>query len=201
MPGPARTRLTHEERRAGILDAAGRVIVDRGVHAFRIQDVADAAGVSQPLVSAHFSSRDELIAAAFLRADERALADVVDELAALPPGRERIVRFVHSSTLEDDQQTPDGRELWHQLWTQARFSPVVQDVVRDRQAAWIALLTDVLAEARQTGDAPAALDPARAAVLLMAVVDGLTAPLRCGIVTDDEAVAVLDDAVGAILAG
>lgn len=201
MPGPARTRLTHEERRAGILDAAARVIVDRGVHAFRIQDVADAAGVSQPLVSAHFSSRDDLIAAAFLRADERALDDVAEELRALPPGRERVMRFVHSSTLEDDQQTPDGRELWHQLWTQARFSPVVQDVVRERQEAWIALLTEVLGDARDTGDAPADLEPSRAAVLLMAVVDGLTAPLRCDILTDEQAVAVLDDAVGAILVG
>ncbi|MGX6448624.1 TetR/AcrR family transcriptional regulator [Patulibacter sp. S7RM1-6] len=201
MPGPARTRLTHEERRAGILDAAALVIVDRGVHAFRIQDVADAAGVSQPLVSAHFSSRDDLIAAAFLRADERALEDVAEELRALAPGRERVQRFVRSSTLEEDAHAPDGRELWHQLWTQARFSPVVQAVVRDRQAAWIALLTDVLAEARDAGDAPAALVPARAAVLLMAVVDGLTAPLRCGILTDDEAVAVLDDAVAATLDG
>ena len=59
----------------------------------------------------------------------------------------------------------------------------------------------MLGDARDTGDAPADLEPSRAAVLLMAVVDGLTAPLRCDILTDEQAVAVLDDAVGAILVG
>ena len=56
-------RLSPAERRAQILEAATKLLSREGMDAVRIRAVAEAAGVSAPVVYRHFFSRDELIAA------------------------------------------------------------------------------------------------------------------------------------------
>ncbi|MEV4420834.1 TetR/AcrR family transcriptional regulator [Patulibacter sp. NPDC049589] len=204
--GPARTRLTHAERRATILDAAARVIVAHGVHGFRLQDVADEAGVSQPLVSSHVDDRDELIAASFVRVDERELEAVEADARSAEPGRAAIVRFLRRATFpagpDDGGGTivgGDGWELWSQVSSRARFSPVVRDAVRARQAAWIAALAGLLRDGRAGEDVPAHVDAERVALLLITVSDGLGPALNCGLVDDDGARSVLADALDGAL--
>ena len=58
-PGPRR-RLTAEERRESILDAANHVFGERGFENVRIDDVATAAGISKALIYEHFESKQEL---------------------------------------------------------------------------------------------------------------------------------------------
>ncbi|MDO9410304.1 TetR/AcrR family transcriptional regulator [Patulibacter sp.] len=205
-PGTPRTRLSHAERRTTILDAAARVIVAHGVHGFRLQDVADEAGVSQPLVSSHVDDRDELIAAAFVRVDERELRAVEADARGAEPGRAAIVRFLRRATIPSSGEAPegelpgeDGWELWNQVSSRARFSPVVRDAVGSRQAAWIAALTGLLRDGLAGAHLPAAVDPERVALLLITVSDGLGPALNCGLLDDDGARAVLEDALDGAL--
>ena len=200
--GTARPRLSHAERRATILDAAARVIVAHGVHGFRLQDVADEAGVSQPLVSSHVDDRDGLVAAAFVRADERELRAVEADARGAEPGRAAIVRFLRRATIPGDDGDEDERsgwELWTQVSSRARFSPVVREAVRTRQAAWIDALAGLLRDGRAGADVGTAIDPARAALLLITVSDGLGPALHCGTLDEDGARAVLEDALDAAL--
>jgi AcrR family transcriptional regulator len=60
MSAPPKRRLTAEERRTGILDAALSVFSQRGFHAASIDDIAAEAGVSKALIYEHFSSKQEL---------------------------------------------------------------------------------------------------------------------------------------------
>lgn len=205
-PGSGRTRLSHDERRATILEAAARAIVAHGVQGFRLQDVADEAGVSQPLVSSHVDDRDELIAAAFVRVDERELRTVEAEARGADPGRTAIVRFLRRATIPSEEDAlggdlpgSDGWELWSQVSSRARFSPVVRDALRARQAAWIAALAGLLRDGAAGQDAPARLDAERVALLLITVSDGLGPALRCGLVDDDGARGVLEDALDGAL--
>jgi AcrR family transcriptional regulator len=62
MAAPTRRRLTAEERRTGILDAALAVFSQRGYHAASIDDIASEAGVSKALIYEHFASKQELYA-------------------------------------------------------------------------------------------------------------------------------------------
>ena len=62
MSAPTRRRLTAEERRTGILDAALAVFSQRGYHAASIDDIASEAGVSKALIYEHFASKKELYA-------------------------------------------------------------------------------------------------------------------------------------------
>jgi AcrR family transcriptional regulator len=58
--GAGRKRLTAEQRRAAILDAALEVFAERGYHASSIDDIARAAGISKALIYEHFASKQEL---------------------------------------------------------------------------------------------------------------------------------------------
>ncbi len=60
MPASVRRRLSKEERRALILEAAARVFADRGYEAASLDEIADAAGISKPVIYDHFASKKEL---------------------------------------------------------------------------------------------------------------------------------------------
>jgi AcrR family transcriptional regulator len=62
MAAPTRRRLTAEERRAGILDAALAVFSERGYHPSSIDDIAREAGISKALIYEHFESKQGLYA-------------------------------------------------------------------------------------------------------------------------------------------
>jgi AcrR family transcriptional regulator len=62
MSSPTRRRLTAEERRTGILDAALAVFSARGFHSSSIDDIAREAGISKALIYEHFDSKQGLYA-------------------------------------------------------------------------------------------------------------------------------------------
>jgi len=57
-----RKRLTGEERRAAILEAALAVFAERGYHASSIDDIAREGGISKALIYEHFVSKQDLYA-------------------------------------------------------------------------------------------------------------------------------------------
>jgi AcrR family transcriptional regulator len=105
MAAPARRRLTAEERRAGILDAALAVFSARGYHPASIDDIAREAGISKALIYEHFESKQGLYADLLERnANElfeslaAALADVEVESGAarLATGLDAFFAFVEA---------------------------------------------------------------------------------------------------------
>ncbi len=60
MSAPTRRRLTAEERRSAILDAALTAFSEKGYHATSLDDIAREAGVSKALIYEHFASKQEL---------------------------------------------------------------------------------------------------------------------------------------------
>lgn len=62
-----RIRRTAEEARALILEAAEKTMEKQGPAGIRLQDVAQAAGVSHPTILHHFGSREGLVRALNLR--------------------------------------------------------------------------------------------------------------------------------------
>ncbi|MGV9846557.1 TetR/AcrR family transcriptional regulator [Streptomyces fungicidicus] len=93
---PARRRRADAERsRAAVLDAAVRLLRERPEAS--LETVARAAGVTRQTVYAHFSSRDELLAAAADRVTSDAVAAM--DAAALDEGSAvaALVRFLDAS--------------------------------------------------------------------------------------------------------
>lgn len=78
---PAR-RLSRDERREQILDAATAVFAEGGYAGTSTDQVARAAGVSQPYVVRLFGTKEELFREAF----ERIAGEIVALLESVPPG-------------------------------------------------------------------------------------------------------------------
>ena len=57
---PRGSRLPRKERRAQLLDSALEVFVAQGYHAAAMDDIAERAGVSKPVLYQHFPSKLEL---------------------------------------------------------------------------------------------------------------------------------------------
>jgi AcrR family transcriptional regulator len=82
MSKPAvQRRLPTEERRAVIVDAAGRLFGEHGYDATRLDDVAAAAGVTKPILYRHFDSKKAL----YLALLERHRDDLASFAALIPP--------------------------------------------------------------------------------------------------------------------
>ncbi|MDT0214445.1 TetR/AcrR family transcriptional regulator [Rothia sp. ARF10] len=82
-------RMPRSERRAQLLDAAQAVFVERGYHAAAMDDIAEHAGVSKPVLYQHFPGKLELYLAL--------LDQHCDTL-------ERLVREALARPTEDNQE-------------------------------------------------------------------------------------------------
>ena len=81
-PGGKRRRLRAEERRESILGAANLVFGQRGYDTVRIDDVANAAGISKALIYEHFRSKQELYGELMNRAALEMLERIVSAASA-----------------------------------------------------------------------------------------------------------------------
>ena len=72
------TRLPRDQRRIQLLDAASEVFASKGYHAAAMDDIADAAGVSKPVLYQHFPSKLDLYLALLDQSCDR-LVEVLEE--------------------------------------------------------------------------------------------------------------------------
>jgi AcrR family transcriptional regulator len=72
------TRLPRDQRRIQLLDAASEVFASKGYHAAAMDEIADAAGVSKPVLYQHFPSKLELYLALLDQSCDR-LVEVLEE--------------------------------------------------------------------------------------------------------------------------
>jgi AcrR family transcriptional regulator len=76
-----RRRLAPEQRRALVVEAAGRLFGEHGYDGTRLDDVARAAGVTKPVLYRHFADKTAL----YLALLERHRADLGSFAGAIPP--------------------------------------------------------------------------------------------------------------------
>jgi len=82
-------RLPAAERREQLLAVAMDVFAQREYHQTSMNDVADAAGITKPVLYQHFASKRELYLALIEEAGTRLLAAVTDPRIATTEGRRR----------------------------------------------------------------------------------------------------------------
>jgi AcrR family transcriptional regulator len=80
-PVTPKTRLTADERREQLLDVTKTLVGEQGFHDLSIEAIAKRAGITRPVVYAHFEDLDALLEAMLEREAVRALT----QLAAIMP--------------------------------------------------------------------------------------------------------------------
>lgn len=89
MPEPAYTRLQVDERRRQLLGAGSRLFAEHAYEEISMRQIAQAAGISKPLLYHYFPSKIELFKAAV--ADQAAeLAAVIQPTGDGPPQQQLI---------------------------------------------------------------------------------------------------------------
>jgi AcrR family transcriptional regulator len=107
-----RRRLSAEERRESILEAANEVFGERGYEHVRIDDVATAAGISKALIYEHFSSKQDLYIELLNKAAQELLGLLV--AAASAPGMEGALRMENAAAagFQYVQQNPHAFHMF-----------------------------------------------------------------------------------------
>ena len=80
---PRSNRLPRHERRRQLLDAAREVFVSQGYHAAAMDDIAERAGVSKPVLYQHFPGKLDLYLALLDEGVDTLVEAVRDALGSL----------------------------------------------------------------------------------------------------------------------
>ncbi len=163
-------RRTQEQRRAEterrVLDAAMALIARSGSRAVTLAEVGEAAGYSRGIVYHHFGSRERLLEAV-LDAAQR-----FDVPAYDGDGLEHLVRIVEAYLRNVVRRTPSARAFL-QLWGEAiAADPLLAPLFARRDADFRQLLADVVRQGVADGSVRSDVNPAAAAVLVVALVRG-----------------------------
>lgn len=87
---PRGTRLPKRARRRQLLVAAQEVFVAQGYHAAAMDDIADRAGVSKPVLYQHFPGKLELYLALLEQHAEELVGNVRQALASTTENKQRV---------------------------------------------------------------------------------------------------------------
>ncbi len=101
-----RTRLSGTERRAQLIDVGRAVFAKRGYEGASMEEIADRAKVSKPIVYEHFGGKEGLYAVIVDREMDYVVRRIVEAIAAGSP-RERVER-ASLAFLNYVKDHPDG---------------------------------------------------------------------------------------------
>jgi AcrR family transcriptional regulator len=127
MP-PSSKRLTAAERRPLIEQAATRLFAERGFAATTVDEIANAAGVTKPILYRHFESKRELCIALLERARADLIAAPLARFNVPPEDRRAQLREMVDAWLNHVERHPDAARL---LFTPITGDPEVERVQRE----------------------------------------------------------------------
>ena len=169
------------------------MVVNAGASDLRIGTVAQEAGVSRTLVHYYFTTRQELLRAAFAYAENLRVEALEAELGTLATGAERAERALVRTIDPELEETP---ALWNEVWSSLRNDEELRPLVQERYRAWAERIVRLLDEGREDGSVPAKVDPAGAGWRLAAAADGLDSIVYLGLLDRDAARELLASCIG-----
>jgi AcrR family transcriptional regulator len=172
----ARTRQKQsKDRHQEILEAAARVITDRGLGDTRISDIAERCGVSPGLVLYYFESKDRLLVEALTYANDTFYLAQSRDLRRLATAREQFERLVDLSVpgLLADAERLEEWALWIEIWVRALRDPALakEREVLDRR--WRQSIADIIRSGRESGEFPSGEDPDDLGMVIGSLIDGM----------------------------
>lgn len=145
MAAPARrpARLPRAERRGQLLEVARVVFAAQGYAGTSMDEIAERADVSKPVVYQHFGGKQELFLELLDAEVERLRALIVEGIASTQDNRTRARSAVHAVFRYMDSPTSDHRIVFE---SGAEHDPEVAVRVEAVRAGIAALITQILAE-------------------------------------------------------
>ncbi|WFL78265.1 TetR family transcriptional regulator C-terminal domain-containing protein [Altererythrobacter arenosus] len=169
------TRADPDERRQSLIEATARVLARDGAAGVSVRAICAEAGVSPGLLRHYFSGVSEAMAESY-RWTGQQIAEALDRAvaAAAPDPRARLLAYVTASfrpPIASSELLASYVGFWSLTHSDARVAAVRAEVYGDFRAGLERLLLDWR---------PDIADPARAAIALTALIDGLWLELSLG---------------------
>ncbi|MEU4995697.1 TetR/AcrR family transcriptional regulator [Streptomyces sp. NPDC021622] len=173
-PPPAkRERTTAPEggRPLQIVRETVRLVAERGFHAVRVADIAEACATSTAAIHYHFPGRDDLLEAAVRWCMDEDTARRAARVADAADAADELRQLIELQIPRTPQQRWQWG-VWLDLWAEAARSTAVGRLHADYYRQWRATVADVIRRGVDQG-VFRPVDPHSAALRLTALIDGL----------------------------
>jgi AcrR family transcriptional regulator len=141
QPDGRPTRLPRSARRKQLLAAAQEVFVAQGYHAAAMDDIAERAGVSKPVLYQHFPGKLELYLALLDKHCDAIVAKVQAAMEATSDNKERVRGAVEAYFDFVDHESEAFRLVFE---SDLRNEPAVRERVERVERGCIAAITDTI---------------------------------------------------------
>src|SRR6266705_5003457 len=152
--GPAGTRLPRPARRRQLLGAAQEVFVAQGYHAAAMDEIAERAGVSKPVLYQHFPGKLELYLALL---DESVAALTATVRAALESTTDNKQRVTATFTAFFDFVGSTGQAFRLVFESDLRNEPAVRARLDESSRDCAEMISEIISEDAGIGDEEAHL--------------------------------------------
>ena len=163
-------RMSPEERRQAIIDAALNVALRKGLASTTVRDVASEMGTSSGLIHHYFDSMDDVLAAAFEKAAGNDLALTIEAMATEDDAVGKLRAFFRTYASTDQDW---AFQLWLDAWAEASRRPALRQTSQRLNVAWQQLLATTIRNGIADGSLETT-DPEGAAWRIISLLDGLS---------------------------
>lgn len=142
--------IDHDQRRKEVVDVTWQLIVEGGIEAATMREIASRAGFANGALKHYFSGKDQIIKGAY----ERSLNSLGERLANHTAGKhgiealEMFMRF----TLPIEQEDATAARVLLSFWERCAFSSELHGGYDEHLDSWKAGCRQYLAEGRADGD-------------------------------------------------
>jgi AcrR family transcriptional regulator len=172
-------RLNAENFRETILEAASKLIAERGYHAVRVADIAEACGTSTGTVHYHFSVKEDVLTEALKYYVERAFDRQSVELREIDDARERLLHLFEMQ-LPVSEHVREEWSAWLQYWAEAMLRPELRNAHNEFYARWRETIVRIVERGQRQGIFRP-IDPEAVARHLTALTDGAAIQTLIGV--------------------
>ena len=169
-------RKADPNRRNDIIQAAGRIFSQKGYAATRIIEVADAAQVGKGTIYEYFRSKEALFFAVFQSMMAESAATLARAGDAMRGSFGERINTLSDSIIQSWLDQLDMFSLTMEFWSatasspsRRRFKAVFQDGYRKMRG----VVSDLIAQAQQTGEVSRDIDAQKVAAALIGTWDAL----------------------------
>lgn len=167
-----RQRPAASRGKEDLLEAASRVVADRGFDQTRFSDVSRAAGVTISTLQYSFGSREDLLIAALDHAHLKELEGLREGIGTAGVARDRLDAFIDYAYKGGTEGGHVAWLIWLESLRGAPRIPHLSDLATEVQEEWLAVLREILEQGVEQGEF-ALVDVESSADQVLAIVNGL----------------------------
>ncbi|QIM16243.1 TetR/AcrR family transcriptional regulator [Leucobacter insecticola] len=142
--------IDHDQRRKDIVDVTWNLIVEGGIEAATMREIASRAGFANGALKHYFSGKDSIVKGAY-ESSLHALSERLDAHVAGKRGIEALedsIRF----TLPIQEEDATAARVLLSFWERCVFSPELNHDYDEHLSGWTTEYLQYLKEGREDGD-------------------------------------------------